>query len=257
MTQASSLPLRGGYRFFCWCSGARLRILEQCPTEYNTFLGIGMIIFLTGMMDCLSGSYAFYTIFNNVGFAIAFGFFWGTLIFFLDWYLVGSLRKQNNVRNELLMSLPRFILAIFIGIVISKPIELKLFEKEINATIVQTELQTNLSNKKLIDSDFSDIERLRSDNESMALQLKSKEAQRNELFAMVVAEAEGRSATGKMGKGSVFREKKEALENIEVELKAMSAKFLPMIDANTKRISLLSEKRDVQLTKNKQITEKK
>lgn len=204
----------------------------------------------------MSGSYAFYTVFNNSYFATAFGLFWGTLIFFLDWYLVGSLRKQNNLRRELMMSLPRFILAIFLGIVISKPVELKLFEKEINAAIARTELQTNVDNKKLIDKDFSEIEQLRTDNESMALQLKLKEQQRNELFTMVVSEAEGRSVTGKFGKGPVYQEKKTALDHIERELKDLSQKFLPMIDANTKRIEVLSQKRDVQVEKNKQVVER-
>ncbi|MBK8806186.1 MAG: DUF4407 domain-containing protein [Bacteroidales bacterium] len=129
------------YRFSVGVLRTRLYLLKKCPTDFNTYFGIGIIILLTGLMAFISGSYAFYTVFKSTPLAVIFGIFWGTLIFFLDWYLVSSLKKQNNKKQEIAMSIPRLILAFFLAVVISKPIELKLFEKEINNQIASIQIK--------------------------------------------------------------------------------------------------------------------
>lgn len=243
------------YRFFCWCSGARLYILKKCPTDYNTFFGIGIIILLTGIMATISGSYAFYTIFNTEWLSLAFGLFWGTLIFFLDWYLVSSLKKQNNKKKELLMSFPRFIFAVLLAIVISKPIELKLFEKEINEKIANIQQINKIKGNSLVDKEFDEIEKLLKENEKMAMQIKEKEMQRNSFFQLVINEAEGKSGTGIMGKGPVYKEKKDALSNAEKELSQLQENLLPLMKINSKRITKLQEKKDATIEQHTQVTE--
>ena len=66
-----------------------------------------------------------------VGFAILFGLIWGTAIFNMDRYIVGSIDKQGTTNQQILQASPRILLAIMIGIVISRPLELKIFDKEI------------------------------------------------------------------------------------------------------------------------------
>src|SRR6056297_3887837 len=97
------------YQFFCWCSGARLYILEKCPSEYNKFFGIGAVVFMTGGLAAITGTYALYTVFSNLYIAIPFGIFWGFLIFFLDWYIVASLRKEKKFYKEIAGAAPRII----------------------------------------------------------------------------------------------------------------------------------------------------
>jgi hypothetical protein len=160
----SETKLTGIYRFFCWCSGARLYLLKKCPTDYNVFFGIGMIVFLTGVMASMSGSYAFYTVFNNPYLALAFGIFWGVLIFFFDWYLVASLRKENRIFKEVLTASPRIILALFLAVVISRPLELKLFESEINGQIEKMNQQKINDYQSIVGTGFTEIERLQNEN---------------------------------------------------------------------------------------------
>lgn len=243
------------YRFFCWCSGARLYIVKKCPTDYNTFFGIGIVIFLTGIMATISGSYAFLTVFNIGWLSVAFGLFWGTLIFFLDWYLVSSLRKQNKKGKELLLSFPRFVFAIFLAVVISKPIELKLFEREINEKIASIQQTDKLKSKELLDMEFEEIDKLLKDNEQMAMEIKSKEMLRNNLFTMVINEAEGKAGTGIFGKGPVYQEKKDALEKAEKELAMLQENFLPLIKSNTERIGKLKTQRDELKETRSEVTE--
>lgn len=237
------------FSFFSWCSGARLYLLKQCPTDYNKFLGIGIIIFLTGIMASLSGGYAFYTVFKSIPLAIAFGTFWGIFIFFIDWYLVSSLKKQNKLHNELLMALPRIVLAVFLGIVISKPLELKLFEKEINLFIENQKTEASFDYKGMINDEFAEINQLESNNQQLYSQLLEKEKERNKLFDMTIEEAEGRSVTGRAGKGSVYNEKKAALEKIENELAEIKNNNTLQINSNLERIAALKHKRDMRLQK--------
>lgn len=124
---------------FLWtCAGANKKILRQCPTDYAKYAGIGGTILFTALMAMLSGGYALYTVFDNQIVAILFGVFWGLLIFNLDRFIVNTMYSDGKVTiswSEFSSGLPRIIMAIFLGIVISTPLELKIFEDEINITI--------------------------------------------------------------------------------------------------------------------------
>lgn len=122
-------------RFFWFCSGAHIGTLKKYPIEHNKFVGIGATIFFTAVFASLSGGYAMYFVFSGspfaVGFAIFFGLLWGFAIFNMDRYIVSSINKQGTTNQQILQASPRILLAIMIGIVISRPLELKIFDKEI------------------------------------------------------------------------------------------------------------------------------
>lgn len=126
---------------FLWlCAGVNRRVLRQCPTDYAKYAGIGGTILFTALMAMLSGGYALYTVFHNQFTAILFGIFWGLLIFNLDRFIVNTMYSDGKVtisRREFFSGLPRIIMAIFLGIVISMPLELKIFEDAIDIRIEQ------------------------------------------------------------------------------------------------------------------------
>ncbi len=121
--------------FFWFCSGAHIDTLKKYPIEHNKYVGIGATIFFTALFASLSGGYAMYFVFSGsafaVGFAILFGLLWGTAIFNMDRYIVSSINKEGTTNQQILQASPRILLAIMIGIVISRPLELKIFDKEI------------------------------------------------------------------------------------------------------------------------------
>lgn len=124
---------------FLWiCAGVDRKVLRQCPTDYAKYAGIGGTILFTALMAMLSGGYALYTVFNNQNLSIGFGIFWGLLIFNLDRFIVNTMYSDGKVTIslfEFFAGLPRIIMAIFLGIVISTPLELKIYEKSINIEI--------------------------------------------------------------------------------------------------------------------------
>lgn len=127
--------------FMWFCSGANKEILRKCPNEHAKYFGIGGTILFTALMASLSGGYAFSTIFKeNTGLAICFGIFWGCMIFNLDRFIVNTMYsdgKHTISWQEFWGGFPRIVIAIFLGIVISNPLELRIFEKEINYEIEQ------------------------------------------------------------------------------------------------------------------------
>ena len=204
--------------FFWICSGANRHILRQCPTEYSKYFGIGGTIFFTAAMATLSGGYAFYTIFDSTKLAVVFGIFWGLLIFNLDRFIVNTMYsdgKHTISWSELFSGLPRIIIAIFLGIVISTPLEMKIFEDRIESQIVKDNIErTNITrvaategNKPLIDRrDTLDAER----KEIVArLSFANEELKK---------EAEGSALSGKSGHGPIYKDKEAYRDAIQTEL---------------------------------------
>ena len=121
---------------FLWgCGGLDRNLLRMCPTDWAKKAGMGGTILGTAMLAAFSGGFAINTVFENTIIAIIGGILWGLVIFNLDRYLVNSMYSDGDPRismKEFKSGLPRIIIAIFLGIVISTPIELKIFEGKIN-----------------------------------------------------------------------------------------------------------------------------
>lgn len=124
---------------FLWsCGGLDKSLLRMCPTDWAKKAGMGGTILGTSILATFSGGFAAYTVSESSAVAIMVGIIWGLVIFNLDRYLVNSMYsdgKPSISRQEFISGLPRIIIALFLGIVISMPIELKIFEGEINQNI--------------------------------------------------------------------------------------------------------------------------
>lgn len=155
LNNTKSVKITGLQKFLLICSGSNFHILKKTPSEWNKFAGIGGIVLFTAIFAALSAGYALFSVFDDIYIAIAFAILWGLMIFNLDRYIVSSIKKTGNWRHQILMTLPRLILAGFLGIIISKPLELKIFEKEINKqlnTIIQrnkADLQKQINSRIL------------------------------------------------------------------------------------------------------------
>lgn len=212
-------------RFFIICSGSDTDILEQCSKgEQNKYAGIGATVFFTAVMAFIAASYALYTVFDNLVTSIFFGLIWGLLIFNLDRYIVSTIKKSDNFIDEIIQASPRIMLAVIIAIVISKPLELKIFEKEINQVLLEQKNEMTLANKAQIAEQFTpSIEGLSNDISSLQQQIDTKEAEVNALYDVYISEAEGTAGTKLLGKGPVYAEKREKHDAALAELQQLKA----------------------------------
>ena len=210
-------------QFFILCSGADTDILNDCSIgEQNKYAGIGATVFFTALMATIASSYALYTVFDNLYTAVFFGVIWGLLIFNLDRYIVSTIKKRDNVLDELLQAMPRIFLAVIIAVVISKPLELKIFEKEINQVLLEQKNDLTLANQNQIAQQFNPkITDLESQILGLQSQIDTKEAEVNTLYDTYITEAEGTSGTMKLGKGPVYKEKREKHDTALAELQQL------------------------------------
>ncbi|WP_127129812.1 DUF4407 domain-containing protein [Pseudoflavitalea rhizosphaerae] len=138
-------------RFLWWCAGAHQDLLRQFPSEHSKYSGLGGVILATFILASISAGYAVYSVFGNWGWTICFGLIWGLIIFNFDRFLVSTMRKYGvSKRKQVMMAIPRVFLALLIGITIARPLELKIFEKEIDTQVTKNLHQKVQENDSLL-----------------------------------------------------------------------------------------------------------
>ncbi len=229
-------------QFFWMCSGADLDILENSSkAEQIKFAGIGGTVFFTAVMAFIASSYALFTVFDNYYTAIFFGLVWGLLIFNLDRFIVSTIKKSDNKWTEIWQATPRIILAIIIAVVISKPLEMKLFEKEIDQVLLEQKNNLTLANKDQIANQFlPEINSIQSEIEKLESAIDTKEAESNNLYETYIAEAEGRKGTLIVGKGPVYKEKREKHDATLAELQQLKVDNKAKITERETQIAFLT-----------------
>ena len=236
-------------QFFIICSGADTDLLKNCSIgEQNKFAGIGATVFFTAVMAAIASSYALYTVFDNLYSAIFFGLVWGLLIFNLDRYIVSTIKKRDNVLDEILQATPRILLAVVIAVVISKPLELKIFEKEINQVLLEQKNALTLENQDQIAEQYTPkIAELQTQISDLEAKVDTKENEVNALYSTYINEAEGTAGTMKIGKGPVYKEKREKHDATLAELQQLKA------ESKTKIETLETEISDLQIAQKESI----
>ena len=201
------------HNFFIYCAGSNFSLIRKSPSEISKHVGIGGVIFFTGLLAALSSGYAFYTIFDSKIFATIFGVIWGLMIFNLDRFIVASMRKSGRFFRQFLMSLPRILLAGVLGIVISKPLELKIFEKEINKQLNVIINRNKAKLQKEIKSRYDEQgQYYNKERDSIYSTEKRLKAELNEATLDLEKEIVGtttETTTGKIGYGSNAKRKEE------------------------------------------------
>ncbi len=207
-------------RFFWMCTGTPIEIIEKYPTEHNKFIGIGATIFFTALFATLSGGYAMYYVFAGaplaVFFAIVFGILWGLAIFNLDRYIVSSINKTAKGVRQFYQASPRLIFAVLIAIVIARPLELKIFDKEIKDVLKSRYLQEQQVRITRVQDSFGkkyaleleQVEKLQKEYDTVTNEVS---ALREELKAEVFGEMTGKTS-GVEGFGTYAKQKQEVIE---------------------------------------------
>jgi hypothetical protein len=119
-------------------------------------------------------------------------------------------------------------------------LEIKIFQKEINAVLLKEKNDMALANKKQVASFFkTDLDKNKTQTDSLKSEIAKKEKEVSDLYSSYITEAEGSKGTMKMGKGPIYKEKREkhdaALQQLDTLKKVSAAK----IAANEKQAAVL------------------
>jgi len=188
-------------KFLWWCAGTHQDLLKQFPSEHAKYSGLGGVLLATFVLASISAGYAVYTVFGNWLWTLGFALVWGLIIFNFDRFLVSTMRKYGiSKRKQLWMAVPRLALALLIGFTIARPLELKIFEKEINVKMTENlhkKIQRNdsllaIENNALINATTAERQRL--SDRKLAI-----EDTLHNLQMAYVKEADGTGGSGQRG----------------------------------------------------------
>jgi hypothetical protein len=164
-------------------------------------------------------------VFDNLIISLLFGIVWGLMIFNLDRYIVSSMRKEGSFINEFKLALPRIILAIIISVVIARPLELKIFEKEINAelSIIEQEFLSEQQNAVTVRFD-KDKTALQNQIALLKKEISDKTSTRDQLRKIAQKEADGTGGSLKKNAGPIYQIKKADADGVDAELNTLTQK---------------------------------
>ncbi len=121
-------------RFLIVLSGARPEILDRYRSERIKFQSLGWAILITATLATGSMWFALYSAMGlNPVAAFPLAVVWGLVIMGIDRWLVVSMPAEG--KRKLAVAVPRLLLGLLLGSVISTPIVLRIFESEINTQI--------------------------------------------------------------------------------------------------------------------------
>ena len=184
---------------FTWmCAGADRPLLRMCPGDHSKYVGIGTVILFTALMAWFSSFIAMQLVFeievpDGADFwtsvklnwpAIAFATFWAAMIFCLDRFITNTMYSDGKVsisKQEFFSGLPRIVIAIFLGIIISAPLELKIFGDTISMKMKEQFDQEKASLIKDNTTQYNDLykikrERLQNQANQLNTQIKVKDS---------------------------------------------------------------------------------
>lgn len=226
-------------QFFWFCSGANFSLLKRAPTEANKYVGIGATVFFTGVLAALAAGYALFTVFQSVWPALFFGMIWGFMIFNLDRFILCSMRKKKNAWSEWKLAIPRLVLAVLLALVISKPLELKMFEREINRKIDEKKTEFITQSKVNLAKGFPEIHELEGEIDSLKSEVITAEVFRNQVQKKYDAERFGEKTSGTsgiVGLGTNAKKKEQQLDAAQLALEDLRKRNQARIDTLEKQI---------------------
>lgn len=226
-------------RFLVFCSGANASLLKKAPTETQKFIGIGGTVLFTGILAALSAGYALFTIFQSILPAISFGLLWGLMIFNLDRFIVSSMRKRSKALLEWKMALPRLVFAILLALVISKPLELKIFEREINRKLDEKKTAFIIKSKEDLKAGFTEITDLEAKIDTLKSEVFQAKGFRNLLQQQYDLERFGAKTggtSGIVGLGTNAKKKEEQLDAAQKAFDEISISHQARIDLHEDEI---------------------
>jgi uncharacterized protein DUF4407 len=206
-------------KFLWWCAGAHQELLKQFPSEHAKHSGLGGVLLATFVLASIAAGYAIYTVFDNWLYAIGFGIIWGLIIFNFDRFLVSTMRKYGiSKRKQLWMAVPRLALALLIGFTIARPLEMKIFEKEINVKMTENihkKIQRNdsllaLENEAQINDATAERQRLITRKDAIEDTL-------HKLQQAYVQEADGTGGSGQRGIEDLTHLKMSAFDQVRTQ----------------------------------------
>ena len=213
------------YSIFVWISGADTTLLKDCPeSEHKKYALQGGLILIPTMMALVSMLYATSLLTDDINIRLLLAIGWAVIIFIIDRYIVATFIKTKTGKDWFsIQFFIRIIFAIGLGIVISHPVIIRVFDDKIQET--QTEIWQSL--KDTIEQDV--FSKRDTDNEEFENRLSELIGRVDTLDMVIAAEIVGANTkignyyvSNQLGKGTRvanYEKNRDSIKNEIIDLK--------------------------------------
>jgi hypothetical protein len=228
-TQANTTATADGLsKFLWWMAAADAEVLKECRIDRERYRIIGISVLVTWLFATLAWGYFFSTVVNDEIVVAGLALFFGFAILSIDRSLIAAMSGAG--RRQFLPVAFRLLLAFTIGLFISQPIVLMLFQKDIQAQMVlNRQGKLEKFREELATLNAPRKAALEKDRQQWEQQLQQKETQVKTYKDDYIKETDGTGGTGKIGESSIARVKKTEYLKAEQELSAMRSALEPQL----------------------------
>lgn len=215
-------------------AGFKKNVIEKCAGDQYHASIIGLLLIMVGIYAVLAWTFFFQTVTDNIFLALLGGLFLGAFIVSLDRALIASLASGKANKLSLLF---RLGLALLLGVFLSQPIILKLYQPEIRREAQILLDQKNLERKTELEKQFNpQIEKQKSQISLWQAEMKNKEEQLLMAEKDFKQEMDGSAGTGKWGYSVVAKQKEKIYQKHLAEWEEMQKNQIPKMEIATRNI---------------------
>ncbi len=270
-------PKPGRLMKMLWnAAGADHYILEKSTySDHIKYACLGGIVVATGLMASMAGGYAFYIVFGQktanlaqgteasieaassepitVILSMLFGVIWGLIIFNIDRFIVASTGKGDGSEaitlGEIKTAIPRILMGIIIAITISKPVELRMFQQEIEVELNSRRQEVRKTKLQKIDELYQkQYDEISNEIERLRQEVIDSDKVRKEAEANYNNEISGEGSLAGRGIGPIAREKMKLLEIAQAEYDTIKYQNNIKISEWEKKKSETDNKKTLEIT---------
>lgn len=222
--------------FFWFSAGVVPSVLVKCDTNQGIYTAIGVMMCFICILAFISfASFLSFTFEVSPFVALFGGLVWSLLIYSLERVVLTSLRKGETSIVTIVL---RFALVFATAFVISEPLTLYIFRKEIKLEMVKKGRSIVTDARREVTARFQDeTDSLENNNAEIQNRLDNLKSDRDQKEQAVIGEVEGESATGKKGFGIAAKQKETAFLDADAKYKEFKSGSFETLNQNNERLA--------------------
>jgi hypothetical protein len=228
-------------------AGAQPDVLSRAKTDRVKYTAMGGVLLTTAGVAGVSATFALNSSVGlSMAVAAAAGVVWAVVIFNLDRMLIVNMTRQTGWVRNLLAAVPRLLLAVVIGSIVSVPLVLRIFQPEIDNEMQIMHSENLIAAQETLDRQFADIgptqdkvdqlqavasgesqPSVSTDPDVLAAEKRVGAAQAayDKAAAAAQCELDGTCGTGERGVGEAYRKARAAADAAKATLDDETAKL--------------------------------
>lgn len=225
-------------RFLWWLAAADPDVLAECRADRERYRIIGLAVLVTALFATLAWGYFFSTVVADDLLIGGLALFFGFAVLCIDRSLIAAMQRNGKV--QVLPVAFRLVLAITIGLFISQPVVLMLFQKDVQAQMVvdrQKKMEAFRQQQSAYQSERTT--RLRTQLAGYDKALAAREKQVQDYKDAYIRETDGTGGSGRIGEYAVAKVKRNEYLKAEEELRQLRSETAVLREAPLQELAVI------------------